>query len=245
MSSNSMKVCIIAGGIDARAGGEIITLSTARGARPYFLSCGKILEFTRAAPAIAAPSSWFVDDAIAADGALLIASPVDLLFFLLPLLEAGGTRWSSAGQLLVGAGSGTSALASATGIWERVAAVCDTYGEGAIVDADALVRLNQKKVLALLTAKVRRVAETLDTASRSRTKSRVMIGSSAGFCVDSSSGAGAGAGAAAAAAVTSSSSAEVDILAPPPPRAELINALSIIEDFLSDSWVSLLSVELG
>ena len=245
MSSTSTKVCIIAGaGIDARAGGEILTLSTARGARPYFLSCGKILEFTRAAPAIAAPSSWFVDDAIAADGALLIASPVDLLFFLLPLLEAGGTRWSSAGQLLVGAGSGASALASATGIWDRVAAVCDTYAEGETVDADALVRLNHKKVLALLAAKVRRVADTLDAASRARMKSRVMIGSSAGFCVESSSiSSGGGAGA----AVTSTSSAEVDILAPspPPPVAELINALSIIEDFLSDSWVSLLSVELG
>ena len=245
-SSSMMKVCIVSG-VDASAGGEVMTLSNARGARPYLLSSGRVLEFTRASPAVAAPSSWLVGDGVAADGSVLVVSPVDVIFFLLPLLEAGGVRWCSAGQLVAGAGSGAAALARATDIWERIGAVCDIYGEDgngkvegerSAVDAETLVRFNRTKALKLLVAKVHRVAVALDSGSRSRASLRATAASGAGFFVESAS-------AAAAAPVLNPSDDAAKPTTSPPPIADLISALSIIENVLTDAWVASLSVELG
>lgn len=231
---SSLKLCISSGMKDVRSGGKILNIRCARGERPFLISDGVVMEFTRVSPAVSAPSSWLAGETVIADGSILTLSPVDVLFFLLPLLEVGDARWSSAGQLLVGDSSGT-CLAEVDGVWDRIAAVCDTYDPGEKVEANTLVRLNHEKTIKLLAAKVRRVAAVLHAATRARAGARAQSAASASTFVDSSHSAPRS---------TMFSPVTTDLNSEPP-AAELAHAVSIIAEYLSDSWMTKLSIELG
>ena len=285
--STMHRVCLLSGGSgDAvvSKGGEIVQLTSARGPRSFLLSNGLVFDFTRASPAASAPSSWLTGDAITSDGALLVGSPVDILFFLLSVLETGSARWSSASQLIAGAGSDASVLANASGVWDRIAAVCDIYGqdgdskEGGGVDSETLVRLNRGKALALLTKKVRRVAVALCAGARVRAIAR--NANTGGFSVESRAGtaalvaSGGGGPTVSPTAISGSAGSPTDTAATffasitsdatssgsaiggaatspsisetfNPSHSDLTNALAIMEDFISDTWVAAVAKELG
>ena len=147
---------------------SIVTLPSPRGALRSYLFCdGRLFEFSRAGVAPTAPCSWFVGDAVVSDGGLLVASPIDVIFFLLPLLSKGGAGggvsfWSPASQFLRG---DEAVLEGVRGVWERMSLLCETR-EGEAPGPDALVRLDKRKALGVLVGKVRRLARTLAATTR-------------------------------------------------------------------------------
>ena len=74
--------------------------------REYLLRGGAALELTRVASPATAPSSWFLDQSVKSDGSILTATRVDPVFFLLPVLEACGGRFSPLHQVLSSAPGG-------------------------------------------------------------------------------------------------------------------------------------------
>jgi len=65
---------------------QVVRLPRPYGVAAWLVGHGVVLELQRAA-ATATPSSLFVGDAVIADGAMLLATPVDPLFVFLPLVQ--------------------------------------------------------------------------------------------------------------------------------------------------------------
>ena len=87
---------------------EFVVLPPPRGGPPrsYLLAGGRLLELTRVGSPASAPSSWFLDQHVKSDGSALVATEVDPVFLLLPLLEANGGRFSPLHQYLSAAPGG-------------------------------------------------------------------------------------------------------------------------------------------
>jgi hypothetical protein len=205
--------------------------------REYLLQCGRALEFTRVAAPATAPSSWFLDQCIKSDGSLLTATCVDPVFFLLPVLEACGGRFSPLHQVLSSfPGGDCRALLGLAGLQARLGEVSEQRaGLGPALD-DVLVRLDRPRALALLAAKVQRLARALqEEAEGARARARAAMEGTFQVATSEAAAAAGGAGASPQGA------------SPPAPLqgAHLEAALGLVAEYLGDAWVGELAERAG
>ncbi|RKP05960.1 ribonuclease H2, subunit B [Thamnocephalis sphaerospora] len=117
-----------------------------------------LLEMQRMAPDAAA--SWLVDDSVQQDGSIMMFTPVDPLFILLPVLETCRRRkGDSAGVFcalddLLQTIPGLSVLARVKQLEQKLGRVCDVQ---AVPGHGNVYRLNDSKVIGWLQRKVNRI----------------------------------------------------------------------------------------
>ena len=90
--------------LSAASGGErteVVTLTHPKTKKQiqYMFSCGDVFEIQRATPKT--PTSWIMDQSICSDGGLYVATRVDPLFLVMPLLESQPVAFSPLSQYLV------------------------------------------------------------------------------------------------------------------------------------------------
>jgi hypothetical protein len=216
--------------------------------RSFMITEGRLLELQSVRPA--APSSWFIDLSVKSDGGIMVASPYDPVFLMLPPLEQNAGRMSPLYQYLradAGNSAGDlSALLAVSGFHDRLAAVCDVE-EGIMPGTDNMMyRLNTAKAVAWLSHRVRRTAMTLSRQSQ-RAESEARASAAASFSATSAAAAstvGATTAAAEGAAdqqdaslwqVPSDAEIEAAVAAHSIPLSHLATAMSIVGEQLSDS----------
>ena len=129
--------------------GALYLLLATEDATAYLITeSGHLLELQEAAPLDAEPRSWLVDQTVHKDGTLFLATRVDPLFFLLPLLQNNGTRYSPFGQICSPEIHRVCPEARAS----QIADVNDKLGPDMV-----LYRFNEEKVLGWLHRKVVRL----------------------------------------------------------------------------------------
>ena len=142
-------------GAKGRESVDIVSLAHPKtGEATAYLSTqgGVLMEVQEAAPLDADPCSWFVDQTVQKDGTLFVASRVDPLFFLLPLLAKNGTRFSPLGQVV------TPQLHAAC-TETRARAICEVNDK---LGADmVLFKIDEEKVMGWLQRKVERLQRVL------------------------------------------------------------------------------------
>eukprot|EP01116_Phalansterium_solitarium_P017980 TRINITY_DN4589_c0_g1_i1.p1 TRINITY_DN4589_c0_g1~~TRINITY_DN4589_c0_g1_i1.p1 ORF type:complete len:305 (+),score=68.22 TRINITY_DN4589_c0_g1_i1:50-964(+) len=129
----------------------------------YALTKGRILEIQRL---IEEPASWFVGDSVQSDGSLYLATPVDPMFLMIPLLEASRKKTDSHAGVFCAldqvfpdtAHTGFAHLHTiAKDASEQLSLLCDLNDK---MD-EPFYRLNDDKVLRWLRCKVDRLATRL------------------------------------------------------------------------------------
>jgi hypothetical protein len=213
----------------------------------YLISGGRLLEFTRVASPSTSPASWFIDQSCKSDGSILTATGVDPLFFLLPVLEASGSRLSPLHQSLSSySGGDCCALLGLHGLQSRLAAVAEQR-EGLKPGLDdLLVRLDRPRALRVLADKVQRLARVLhEEAEGARARARAaMAGSFQVATSEAGSSASPSPAAEGAAGQAEAGGQHAPAASPQPctlPLQHLEAALGIVAEYLSDAWL----VELG
>jgi hypothetical protein len=148
--------------------------------------------------------------------------------------------WSPAAQFLRG---DEAALEGVRGVWDRMALLCETR-EGEVPGPDALVRLDRRKAVNVLVAKVRRLARTLAAAARASVSAAA---AARGVFAETSAMTGAGADAAAegVGAGGVGAGAGADGGDAPVDATSLDAALTIFSDYVSPDWFAAVSDALG
>jgi hypothetical protein len=141
---------------------------------------------------------------------MLLASAVDPLFFLLPVLEKAGTRFSPLDQHLSTAGgsSGTDLgfITRLAGVHAALAAICDVNDSFGSANEELLFRLNHGKVTGWLAAKARRIACVFQQqAAAASARAQMQLGSFAVASVSIAAAGGAGSSAPGASSVPAAS----------------------------------------
>ena len=180
-----------------------------------------------------------------ADGSLLLATRVDAVFFLLPLLTKNGSRYSPLSQYLVSSGPESLSLdrlKSLVGVHDAMASLCDVNAVmGEDLD-DLLYRLNRGKAAAHLAAKVRRTARVLQSqaeAQKSRLRAQMGTFSATSTAIAPS------ASAALSQTSTATSDVTMDDVSVPIQPEHLLTSLGILSDYLDDSWTEEVAAALG
>jgi hypothetical protein len=185
---------------------------------------------------------------------VLVATEVDPLFLLLPLLEANGGRFSPLHQYLSGGAGGGDCgalrrVARLRGALERTCELREGMGSD---EDDVLVRLDRERALRCLAGKARRLGAALQAeadAARARARAAMAGAFHVGTTAAEAVGGAVAAAAVAAAAVVGGEAGAA--AAPPATEAAALQpahaaaALSILSDYLSDAWLCAVAKELG
>jgi hypothetical protein len=212
---------------------------------------GDLLELQRLTQPT--PCSWFVDQAVLSDGALLVASRVDPLFFLLPLLARNGGRFSPMSQYLAPSGPHDAALPvlqGVRGLHASMAAACDVNASLGPGEEERLYRLNRPRAVRHLAARAARLGRVLQRHGDSQqARLRAAMGT---FVAASTVLAGGGGGGGSGSSSSSSSgggdggtSAAAAATAAPVPAEYLTGALSIMTEYLADEWTEEVAAACG
>jgi len=224
------KVALVCGDVGAEPCLDVVRLPHPRGldAPPVlFARVGRrLLELQRRATDFGA---WFVDDAVASDGAVLLATPYDARLSVLSLLTA---RAETRGKFVPledvvatgAAAHGRGLLALLDLDLGDLGAFCETNEKPSVADL-RLVRLDDAKCVAWLDAKVGRVAAVLEAQQRARAAAAAPAagGGDGGFVAASTAGAAAAAGAAAPSG---------------PSRKATLRAVQAVCDYVADEWAA-------
>lgn len=127
----------------------------------YMTAGGQLLELNVQRPAQAA---WFANDFVIADGGMYLASPVDVAFILLPILEAAAAQgqFRELSEILEACGdSEATRLASMPSAVLAVAALCDVR----CVGDQEFIRLSNTKVAAWLQCKKAAACDALSSTA--------------------------------------------------------------------------------
>ncbi|CAM9147265.1 unnamed protein product [Discosporangium mesarthrocarpum] len=187
----------------------------------YMLVEKDLLEIQVARPRNHEKASFFIDQAVQAEGAVYFASRVDPLFLLLPILKKHTAKWCPLDQVLAEAG-----CAGLRGLQHLDASkLCDVNDR--LGPETILYRLNEDTVLSWLEEKVvraaRRFQEVADAAELASSRAG---GGGAGF---------------AAGFTTLVSSERGRALGTTVGRPCTQQALEVVSEYLADEWVDRLA----
>ena len=191
-----------------------------------------------------------------ADGSLLLASRVDPVFMLLPLLSCDASHhYSPLSQYLTRAAGDAAVLRELRGLHAALAAVCDVHGDAEAAAAapvdERFYRLSRAKTLAYLSGKARRLAGVLQRQcdeGQARTRAQFAAFSTRSAADAAAGGAGAASpGAASAAAATAATAAPLNpaVSSSMPLVVALSTSAGILSEYLAPEWSAALAVELG
>jgi len=112
-----------------------------------------LMELQKVKPA--KKGSWFIGQAVQADGEMMVATPLDPCFLLLPMLQKA-ERYQPLDQ--IEGMEGMQPVLQLSGLSAWLESICDVKDLG---DGDVYMRINHEKVVGWLKAKVKRTAEKL------------------------------------------------------------------------------------
>ncbi|KAI8048965.1 ribonuclease H2, subunit B [Syncephalis plumigaleata] len=148
----------------------------------YAIDGGQLLELQQVNPPDT-PASWFINDTVQQDGSLLLFTPIDPLFILLPMLVQCRRQTSdslgvycSQQDILDSMGDEHGQLmACLPSLVYSLDRICDTQ---VIPGYDKVYRLNDERVIAWLKYKIERIVNRFDSFTTLKNMERTYIAAS-------------------------------------------------------------------